>query len=372
MKLYTALSLIGFGLGVAGLVSSTQGCSSDSSSGGTSGGAGKQPVAKPDAPATTSTTEKTFAINALFLGESDRSGVANKDAWKSYGFNIDGLISTKDSKDVCTRQTGASASNQEDGTDGVDNAFGKVIIPFLAPFAAAPSKTVNDSIVGGSFTIMMKVKGLTDDPAQTNTGLSGTLLIGSNFDPVNKTKPTFTTADDWPYRQDPQVPITDAYINKGTFVNGAGGASVKLALYIQGVSLDLTINKAIITFDHSAPNDATNGTIAGVIATDELISGIEKVAGRISTQLCGGSTLDSIKQTIRQASDILQDGSNKAGVSCDGISIGIGFTAKAVGNPTKLAPPDTTPPDPCTTPADAGADTGTDSGNPSDASDDGG
>jgi hypothetical protein len=358
MKLYTALSLIGLGLGAASLVTTQQGCSSDDSTGSSSGGTatGKQPPAKPDAPPAAAGEDKTFAINALFLGESDRAGVANKDAWKGYGYNLDGLSTTKESKDACQRQAGASASNQEDGAEGVDNAFGKVIIPFLAPFTSAPSKTINDSIQQGSFTIMMKLKGITDDPKQTNTGISGTLLIGAAFDPAEVAKPTFTSADDWPYRENPQVAINDAFMTNGTFVNGSGGASVKLALYIQGVSLDLTINKAIITFDHSAPNDATNGTIAGIIATDELITGIEKVAGRISTQLCGGSTLDSIKQTIRQASDILADGTNKAGVPCSGISVGLGFTAKRIGNPTKLAPPDKVPADPCAAPADAGTD----------------
>jgi hypothetical protein len=371
MKLYTALSLIGFGFGMVGLVASQQACSSDSSGGTDTGSqAGKQPPAKPDAPASTATEEMTFAVNTLQLGESDRSGVANKDAWKSYGYNLDGLISTKDSKDVCQRQAGAAPANQEDGTDGVDNAFGKIIIPFLAPFAATPSKTITDSITGGSFTIMMKLKGLTEDPAQTNTGLSGTILIGSKFS--DTAKPTFSPSDDWPYRQDPQVAISDAYISKGTFVNGTGGATVKLALDIQGSSLELSINKAIITFDHSAANDLTNGTIAGVIGTEELLDGLTKVAGNISTQLCGGSTLDSIKQTIRQASDILKDGTNKAGVPCDGISIGIGFTAKRVANPTKVAPPDQGQPDPCTNPppapppppgsTDAGTDSGSDAG----------
>lgn len=362
MKLYTALSLVGLGLGVAGLVAS-QGCGGSSSSGGNDTDAGqtakgREPPGKPNAPATTSTDEKTFAVYSLSLGEADRNGVASKDAWKDYGYDLDGLTSSKDSKDVCTRQAGASASNQEDGNQGIDNAFGKVIIPFLAPFAAAPSKTLTDSIHSGSFTILLKIKGLTDDPKQTNTGLSGTLLVGANYG-QGKT-PTFTPSDDWPYRKDPQIAIDDAYINNGTFVNGTSGATVALSLYIQGVSLDLSIHKAIITFDHSAPDDATNGTIAGVIATEELVSGIEKVAGRISTQLCGGSTLDSIKSTIRQASDILQDGTNKAGVPCDAISIGIGFTAKHIGNPTTEAPPDKTPPDPCTAPEDGGTDAGSD------------
>ena len=51
----------------------------------------------------------------------------------------------------------------------------KIIIPFLQPFTATPSKTLTESLTSGSFTIMLKIKGLTDEAKQTNTGLSGTL-----------------------------------------------------------------------------------------------------------------------------------------------------------------------------------------------------
>lgn len=346
MKLYSALSLIGFGVGVAAFAAAGGCGSSGGDTGTTAATKGRQPAAKPDAPAAAIADARTFAVNSLQLGEGDRAGAANKDAWKDYGFDLDGTATTKDSKDVCTRLNGASSSNQEDGKEGIDNAFGKVIIPFLQPFAATPSKTLTDSIVKGDFTIMLSIKGLTDDAAQTNTGLSGELLVGGKFGEGKS--PTFTQADDWPYRADPRIPISEGYVNKGTFVNGAGGATVTISLFIQGISLDLTINKAIITFDHKPPNDIVNGTIAGVIGTEKLISGLEKVAGRISSQLCSGSTLDSIKATIRQASDILQDGSNKAGVNCDAISVGIGFTAKRIANPTQVFKDDgTTPPDPC-------------------------
>ncbi len=359
MKLYTALSVLGLCMGVAGLAAS-QGCgggSSGSGSGGSTDQPGKQPPAKPDAPAAGSDV-RTFAVNQLFLGESDRAGAPNKDAWKSYGYNLDGKISTKDSTDVCQRQSGASPSNQDDGDQGVDNAFGKVIIPFLQPFTATPSKTITDSLTSGAFTIMLKITGLTDDPAQSNTGLSGLLLVGAQFS--DTAKPTFSPTDDWPYRKDPQVQISDAYINKGTFVNGTGGATIQLSLNIQGQTLNLAINKAIITFDHTGPNDATNGTIAGVIGTDDLLSGISQVAGNISTDLCSGSTLDSIKQTIRQASDILKDGTNKPGVPCDGISVGIGFNAKRVANPTKPVDNPVDAPSKCNQPADGGTDAATD------------
>jgi len=212
--------------------------------------------------------------------------------------------------------------------------------------------------VKGDFTIMLKVKGLTDDANQTNTGLSGTLLVGAGFSADGKTAPSFGPSDDWPYRADPQVPINGAYINKGVFVNGVGGATVELALSIQGQTLKLTIHKALITFKHNPPNDLVDGTIAGVIATDEFVNGISNVAGRFSTELCTGTTVEGIKDSIRQASDMIADGSQTAGIPCTGISVGLGFTAKRIANPTKTASEGTPPPNPCDAPADAGADTG--------------
>jgi hypothetical protein len=355
MKLYRTLSLLAIGLG-AGALTVAQGCSSSDSGGGTTpASAGKTPPGVPAGAPASDTPARTFALNQLFLGETDRTGKVVKDAWKDYGYNIDGLTTTKTDTNVCQRQGGADSAKQEDGNGGIDNAFGRTVLGFILGLVPTPSKTINDSIQGGSFTIMMDIKGLTDDPKQTATGLGGRLLIGGNYG--DGKKPTFSPTDDWPYRANPIVPITGAYINNGTFVNGAGGATVELSLFIQGIALSLTINRAYITFDHTAPDEITNGTISGVLGTEALVSGIEKVAGRLSTQLCGGSTLDTIKQTIRQASDILEDGSNKAGVPCTGISIGLGFTGKRIGPPTTIATDKPPPPDPCNA-ADGGADGG--------------
>lgn len=361
MKLVKSLSLLVVGLGTVGIMAS-QGCGSSDdsgSSGGTGGAAaGRTPPAAPAGAApTTATDSRTFALNQLFLGETGRNGAPLKDAWKDYGYNIDGLTTTKASTDVCQRQGGADSAKQEDGKEGIDNAFGRTVLGFILGLVPTPSKTINDSIQGGSFTILLDVKGLTDSAEQTNTGLSGRLLVGGEFSDDATKKPTFTPADDWPYRANPIVPIEGAYINNGIFVNGSGGAKVELSLYIQGVALSLVINRAAITFKHQPPNDITEGTISGVINTEELVTGIEKVAGRISTQLCGGSTLDTIKQTIRQASDIRDDGTNAAGVPCNAISIGLGFTGKRIGEPKTVAKDSPAPADPCTA-GDGGADGG--------------
>jgi hypothetical protein len=351
MKLRSALCLMGLGLGAACAV--VVGCSSDDAGGTTVAGVGKQPPSPAGATAT-GTDERTFAVYSLQLGETDRAGVPSKDAWKKFGYDLDGQRSTKDSTSVCTQVPGASKSAQEDGDEGIDNAFGKTILPLLP--ISGPSKTINDSIQAeGTFTILMKLKGLSDEAAQTNTGLSGTLLVGGPLGTATAPKrPDFSPSFQWPYRAEPQIPISGAYINGGTFVNGTSSAPIELSLVLSGQALKLKINKPIITFKHSPPSDLAEGTIAGVIGTEELISSLEKVAGSLSTTLCGGAALDAIKDTIRKASDMLKDGTNRAGAACDAISVGIGFTAKRVANPTEIYKDDgVVPPDPCK--PDAGA-----------------
>jgi len=166
-----------------------------------------------------------------------------------------------------------------------------------------------------------------------------------------------------------KVQFTGSYITNGTYVSGDPN-TVTLSLVFQGVALDLQISQAVIVMDIMGDN-ATNGTIAGVINTDKLINGLKTVAGRISKSLCG-SAFDGIAQQIRQTSDILSDGSNSAGKPCDAISIGLGFTAKHIANPTKVASLGDPSPDPCS--SDGGTmDSGkTDSGDSGSAADSGG
>ena len=234
--------------------------------------------------------------------------------------------------------------------------IGKNIVPLLQSFSSTPSTAATSAIQDGTSTDMFDIRGLTDDAQQTNTGLAGRVLVGATFRSQGgqPARPTFTIADDWPYRVAPITQISDAYIRGGTFVGGGADATVSVSIGLAGSDFVLKIHRAIITFDHTAPDALGNGTIAGILSTTELEDEFRRVAGRISVSLCSGGTLDSIVQTVRQARDIMLDGNNRAGVPCDGISVGIGFTAKRIGDP-KTTGSDPAAPDPCL-PADAGAD----------------
>ena len=71
-------------------------------------------------------------------------------------------------------------------------------------------------------------------------------------------------------------------------------------------------------------------------------------AGSLDVSLCDGTTFDSIANQIRVASDILADGSNASGTTCDGISIGLGFDMVEV-QLGAVAPAVAPTPDPCAT-----------------------
>jgi hypothetical protein len=353
MRLGAALSF--FALGIAGLTLAAPGCGGDSTTETPGGGTttpgdqtGKVPPA-PEGSDATGTDERTFALNSLSLGEAERSGAANSNAWKKFGYNLDKRVTTaSDSKspdlaNVCKRVSGAEASVHQDGDEGIDNAFGNKILKLISSFSTTPSKTVTDALLKGDFTILLTVKGLTDDANQTNTGLTGKILVGTKF---GDSAPKFDMTEEWPYLDDPKIDVTGAYIKDGVFVNGQEGTDIRLSLQISGQALSLSINKAIITFKH-ADGELQDGTIAGIIKTTELTEGIRKIAGQINKDLCSGSTIDTILNSIKQSSDMMYAGDQDPTKECDAISIGIGFTAKQIKGPGEEKAPGAPPADNC-------------------------
>jgi len=363
-----------------------------SNGGGTSDGGADvvgQPPGPPSSPTPATSTTETFAVQYLFLGESDRpmgtmppgSTAPDTNAWKTYGYNLDGKVTTLTSTDVCTLTQGAPKSNQVDGNNGIDNSFGSVILPIIQSAASlpTPSVTISNAIDKGDFTLLLAITGLDDTmPMQNAINLGGQLYAGGAYPGT----PAFNMTTDWPVNPallknptDPsqsQIQFNQGYITNGTYVSGnlaSGGVTVSLSLVFEGVSLTLAVDSAVISFTHMTPGEALDGTIAGVINTTQLINGLKSVAGRISTSLCGDA-FNGIAQQIMYASDIIVDPntgivSNVAGTPCNAISIGIGFTGAQIKNIDTVAVVDagSIPPDPCamdggtsdsSTPNDAG------------------
>jgi len=392
MKLSSGLGLAAVGLCCAGVAtmlgsfgcsSSGSGSSGGSSSGGGSGGdtcssPGVQCTVQPSPPSggAGSGKQHNYAVHTLYLGDTDRTGVTNPDAWKSYGYNLDNLVTTKTSTDVCTLAAGAAKTTQVDGNGGIDNSFGENILPIVITTAGSDAAArINTSIQSGSFTVMTVINGFDDTGAKTNaTGLTGVLLAGGSYAAAHDGgAPSWDTNTHWPIvptliagctpaagcggtNPDPigaaTIKFPSAYQANGTFVNGSP-ASLSLNLSIGGQSLTVNISSALITFDPKQPGAVTNGTIAGTIVASDLVNQLQGVAGSISTSLCSGSAFNSIAQQILQAADIIIDSSgnvsNTAGTACNGISIGIGFEGTEIAIPVAadIEGPQTPKPSPC-------------------------
>lgn len=363
----------GLALGLAALTASLGACGSSDESAGTGQTVpetsktctdpgpqcGHAPAQPSGAPAGDGTGSTVLAMSKLYLGDTDRSGNTDPNAWKSIGFNLDDKISNAKSTDVCKPAAGANPTLvKTDGTNGIDNSFGENIMPIIVGLASDASSKINDSINQGTFTIMLKVDAL--GTGQDYAGLAASLYGGGDLSKVAgyENGPKWDGQDPWPVlyelvdngdKNSPKVKFPSSYVAGRTWVSGSAG-DVNLSLSISGYALSLTIHHATISMDLGADNtSATNGTIGGVLSSTELNEGLKKVAGKISSSLCQGSTLDSILQQITAASDIMADATQDPTKTCDGISVGLGFDSKAVqlGDVTAPAQPGE---DPCAAP----------------------
>ncbi len=67
-----------------------------------------------------------LAVNQLLFGDG------NSGQWKTFGFDIDGLVSTAQSTNLCQLNDLAVASDPyPDGNNGIDNSFGKNLLPLI-------------------------------------------------------------------------------------------------------------------------------------------------------------------------------------------------------------------------------------------------
>ena len=356
------ISWVGLLVGFSALATtavSAVGCSDDAEPAAAATSKAAAPT-KPSADPTTSTEEHNYAVRKIYFGDTDRSGAASRDAWRTFGFDLDG----KNTNDKATASCKSAAETVTDGDDGIDNAFGSKLLPLALTVQSDLAARTNALLEAGNATTMLVVKGIDDKSIpQTNIGLSAQLFAAGKFSETGA--PTWSTADDWPVRPEllnggtlaggAKVRFSDAWIQSGQFASGAP-STITVGLQMFGNAVELSIHRAVVVFDHLAPGKVVNGTVAGVVNTEELIAQVGPLAGRATTTLCPGTDLlTNILQTLRNASDMRIDGSSDPSLDCDGISIALGFEATEIGLPKTVAPPAGAPsPDPCV--ADAGTD----------------
>jgi hypothetical protein len=300
----------------------------------------------------------TFAVGQWFFGVTDPDGGPDKaNGWKHFGFDLDGQISEACAPgsfaSLCmVRDRASSQVVQQNGDDGIDNAFGGLILPILLGVSSSFSLKANDDLSLGGQTLLLDLENL-------GTGTDYFPLTARLYDgaPLGK-RPARDGSDVWPVRADlltdptnvgsSKLQTTTSYVVGNTWVARFHG-DLPIKTTLSGIPLTLLVNDPLIAMTLDPQHQTvTGGTIAGVIATDTLVAEARYVAALYDpTDLCSGPTLDSILKQITQASDILADGTQDPTKPCTGISIGLGFDAYRV-QLGPIAPPETPPPSPCT------------------------
>jgi hypothetical protein len=292
----------------------------------------------------------TFATTGILWGNTDPDGTLDvADGWKQYGYNIDG-VAPGDVAPFCQPVPGGSATLvHEEGIDGIEKAFGHIVLPLLQPTVVSMCNST--CCTSGWDAVLLSID---------------QLGAGSSYDPLSARVaigdfgfcefPRFDGTDVWPVVQGTTKAIPASYLVNDTWVSGP---IARVSVMYQGLGPDpepalmLEIVHARITMRlDPAHKMATAGIISGVLSTADLKQRLLALAGSISTSLCTSPTLQSLLDSIGQASDIMQDGTQDPTKTCDGISIGLGFSARI----DQIGPtvPAMTAPDPCV--GDAGTD----------------
>jgi hypothetical protein len=277
-----------------------------------------------------------FAITHFYYGDSDRSGNASSCAWASFGLNIDRKTTSATSTDVCTLVVGASTQVQIDGVEGIDNSFGENVLPALEEVDDTFISRSTSDLTNGGATTLVRVDNL-------GTGASNALLPGMLYRAVATTSPASWDGGDvravdtlslvGGSVSSPLLAFPKGYMNDRVWVGAPASGQGPLELHL---SLDkapvspLVVTHAQVAMTVDPSNASASGVISGVLTVQGILTWARQLAGSISTSLCGGSAFQSIASQIEQMADIMTDGSNEPGRTCDGISIGIGFDAKAV------------------------------------------
>lgn len=286
-----------------------------------------------------------LAIDKIFLGDTDRDDVPNQAAgWMQYGFNLDGKVSDVTSTDLCQPVGQATPRTiYRDGHNGIDNAFGNIVVDLIRVFSQRPSEDVSRAMFNGESTLIMKIEGLGKE--RSYNPLTAELYAGAAL----AAPPRWDGNDIWhvlPGKPDVSAKMADGYLVDDMWVSGADGL-VDLKLKIAGEYVNVTIRHAIIAAQLDEEHlSVTEGTIAGIIETDVLVKEARDFAVRLNDGFCSGDTVPAMLEQIRASSDIMKEGPQDPTQPCNGISIGVGFTAKRVqlGEEAPAAEP---PPDPC-------------------------
>lgn len=243
---------------------------------------------------------KMFVLDTVAFTRQDPLGVAA-------GFDIDGLVSTKDDPKGCMHADFVSP----EGTPGIDNQF-SLIVPLIEKTGiAAFEKLLQSSIESGGVLLMLDVMGLDDwqnDPeveVKLRAG-QGLPLLGT--DGKLLTGQTFHVSARDPYVAAGKAALQNGWLTVGPF-------DVNLPVQVFGKDYTLEMRHGFLRF-HITDSDRIDGGLVGGGITLSSIYTIAKIASEDQ-----GNIYDIVTKLMGNMGDLAPDAAGK----CTQISAVLSF-----------------------------------------------
>lgn len=250
-----------------------------------------------------------YAIEQFFLGDTRLDGSPDSNAWKTMGFDLDGVDTTDPQHHPnCMPRDWRQLL---DGECGIDNGFATA----LQAITLSTSQLQTAQARSGKWTLLLSLYG--HEPGASRTSGHGALYVGAPL----SAPPRFDGSDVWPPTTDsapggsPLDEWTDGYVVNGKlFVTDHMAVAFDLAEALGRKRAPFQLR--VIEVDlPTSPGAAVRGVMAGNILLNDFAALVPS---------CGGSF------DPRQVADILATDAVDPQTPCDALSFGFAFLARPV------------------------------------------
>jgi hypothetical protein len=294
--------------------------------------------------------EAVYEVSYFRLGLTARDGTESADAWKKYGFDLDGICTTEDqsktSAGTCMRVDGSKPVVLADGDACIDNNFGSQLVPLIKALGGDVEKNLIDGVKKGGATLAIRIRDLAPSGADDHApgalfaakGAGGTAALDGH-DVLDVDQGSVDSND-----LEKPLAVLDGHVE---IVDGARiwkGKADLLALPVVFIA-DATGTMPVRGLRLEIDLGTGEGTVGGYSLETDITKVLTVILAK--QKICPGDFLYTQAQsTVAQAADMPAILPHDTTKTCESISLGLGFelVPATLGKVIPTPPP---PADPC-------------------------
>ncbi|MFO0547435.1 MAG: hypothetical protein U0271_03550 [Polyangiaceae bacterium] len=286
---------------------------------------------------------RTFSVTAFRLGDQDDSGASHPYEWERFGFDLDEMITHNDFDEHCHPALGGSPGVVfPDGLGGVDNSFGKNLIPIIKlVFSEARDDfdgTVNASIGRVTSGLIMRTTAFSSSADATDIDATAVVAwradaaTGWDVDQDSVAEPDAADIEGSIARA--HAAFNGGYLNGDVLVLPPGPDTwLDLQLDVKASVIPVRVHHPLLVVQLDATHTQGRGVLTGVLLDEEAQDGARFAAYKADRSFCEGASIEGVIFDVGQTADIMADEGQDPTQTCDAISFAVGIEIEALDEP---------------------------------------